>query len=102
MNSLKTLLLVFVLLAVGCVTSPPPVNEYTLAKVAIDAAKSVDASKHSSGNFHQAMELYKKAEKLFEDREYEQAKEYFIRSRIAAEKAENSSRFIRMKTGEVL
>lgn len=97
---LVTLAMVFCL--VGCVTSPPPIDEYTLARAALEAARLVEAARHSPGYYHQAEEAYRKARLLYEEREYEQAREQFIRARVAAERAENSARLIRMKSGEVL
>lgn len=87
---------------VGCVTAPPPIDDYTLARVALEAARAVEAARHSPGYYHQAEEAYRKAKLLFEDRDYEEAQELFEKARTAAEKAENSARLIRMKNGEVL
>ncbi len=87
---------------VGCVTAPAPIDEYTLARAALEAARSVEAARHSPGYYHQAEESYRKGKLLYEEREYEQAKAQFVRARIAAERAENSARLIRMKSGEVL
>ena len=86
----------------GCVTGPPPIEEWLMAKTAMDAAKAVDAQKHSPGNWHQAEEAYRRAQILFRDREHPDAKEMFIRARLAAERAENAARLIRQKSGEVL
>lgn len=87
---------------VSCVTSPPPIDEYTLARAALESARTVEAAKYSAGNWHQAEEIYKKAEIFYRDKEYDEAKKYFIRAKIAAERAENSARLIRQKTGDVL
>ena len=86
----------------ACVTSPPPLDEYTLARAALEAARSVEAAKYSAGTWHQAEEIYKKAEIFYRDKEYDEAKKYFLRAKLAAEKAENSARLIRQKTGDVL
>lgn len=87
---------------VSCQTVPAPVEDYSLARAAIDAARSVQAARHSPGYWHQAEEAYRKGRIYFEDRDYSKAKEQFIRARMAAEKAENSARLIRQKTGDVL
>jgi hypothetical protein len=98
-----TFIAVFLVMGLGaCVTMPPPIEDYALAKAALDAAKAVEAARFSSGFFHRAELSYKKAVSLFEDREYEQAQEEFRRARDAAEKAENSARLLRFKNGEVL
>lgn len=85
----------------GCVTAPQPVLDYALAKVALDSARVVEGARHSPGYFHQAEESYRKGVEFFEDRDYERAKAEFRRCRQAAEKAENSARLIRAKSGEV-
>ncbi len=86
----------------GCQTVPAPVEDYALARAAIDAARSVQAARHSPGYWHQAEEAYRKGRAYYEDRDYSKAKEQFVRARISAEKAENSARLIRQKTGDVL
>lgn len=86
----------------GCQTVPAPVEDYSLARAAIDAARSVQAARHSPGYWHQAEEAYRKGRAYYEDRDYSKAKEQFVRARISAEKAENSARLIRQKTGDVL
>ncbi len=87
---------------VRCQTIPPPLDEYSIARAAMDAARAVQAARHSPGYWHQAEEAYLKARVLYRDRDYEAAREEFIRTRVAAEKAENSARLIRQKSGDVL
>ena len=89
-------------LLMGCQTVPKPLEEYTLARAAIDAARAVQAPRHSPGYWHQADEAYRQGRLFYKDRDYAQAREAFIKARIAAEKAENSARLIRQKTGDVL
>lgn len=92
----------FVLSLSGCITAPRPIEEYALARAAIDAAKSVESARHSPGYWSQAEEAYRRAKNLYQEREFEAAKAEFIKARVAAEKAENSARLIRQKNGEVL
>lgn len=92
----------FLICAFGCVHIPPPILEFTLADTAIKAAKSVQAVRYSPGHWHEAEELYRQARILYNEREYEQAIDLFNRARVAAEKAENSARLIRLRNGEVL
>jgi hypothetical protein len=91
-----------VLLLSACVTTPQPIDDYALARAAIEAAKSVEAARFSPGNWHQADEAYRKAQVYFKNQEYEEAQKEFVKARKAAEKAENSARLIRQKSGEVL
>ena len=86
----------------GCQTTPAPIEDYSLARAAIDAARSVQAARHSPGYWHQAEEAYRKGRIYYDDRDYSKAKEQFVRARICAEKAENSARLIRQRTGDVL
>ena len=100
---LRKLFFVFLLVFISsCVTAPPPIEEYTLAEAAIKAAKAVQAVRYSAGNWHQAEEFYRQARILYQEREYEQAKDLFIKARLSAEKAENSARLLRQQNGDVL
>lgn len=102
MNRRAGIVIFFLICTFGCVHIPPPILEYTLAETAIKAAKSVQAVRYSPGHWHEAEELYRQARILFNEREYEQAIDLFNRARVAAEKAENSARLIRLRNGEVL
>ncbi|MNT50368.1 hypothetical protein D3C72_1872850 [compost metagenome] len=86
----------------GCQTVPAPIEDYSLARAALDAARSVQAARHSPTYWHQAEEAYRKGRVYYQDRDYGKAKEQFVRSRISAERAENSARLIRQRTGDVL
>lgn len=90
------------LFLIGCATTPPPVEEYTLARAAIEAAKAVESARYSPGYWHQAEESYRRAQSFYKEREFAEAKTEFVKARMAAEKAENSARLIRQKNGEVL
>ena len=93
--------MVFVALA-GCVHIPPPLLEFTLADTALKAAKSIQAVRYSPGFWYEAEESFRQAKILYGEREYEQARDLFNKSRLAAEKAENSARLMRQRNGEVL
>lgn len=97
-----TTIVVGILFLVSCQTTPAPVTEYALARAAIDAARSAQAPRLSAGYWHQADEFYRRARAYYKDREYDKAKDLFIQARLMAEKAENSARLIRLKTGDVL
>jgi hypothetical protein len=47
---------------VACVTTKPPVDEYALARAAIEAAQNVQSARHSPGYWHQAEEAYRKGQ----------------------------------------
>lgn len=100
---IKYLVLIFFLFSlVGCITAPPPNDEYTYAKLAIDYAKAVHAVKYSPGYWHEAEEYYRRAKILYSEREYEKASDLFKRARQSAEKAENSARLLKIKNGDIL
>jgi uncharacterized protein HemY len=90
------------MLTLSCQSVPQPVEEYTLARAAIDAARAVQAPRHSPGYWHQADEAYRLGRLWYKDRDFQKAREAFVKARLAAEKAENSARLIRQKTGDVL
>lgn len=91
-----------VLVLIGCQSADKPLEDYVLARSAIEAAKSVQAARHSPGYWHQAEEAYRRARIFYADREWAEARDEFVKARVAAEKAENSARLIRQKTGDVL
>ena len=101
-NSNWGLLILFCLSLQGCVSGPVPVEEYALARAAIEAARNVEASRYAPGYWSQADEAYRRAKILLSERENEEARVEFLRARLAAERAENSARYIRFKNGEVL
>lgn len=87
---------------VSCQTVPAPIEDYSLARAAVEAARAVQAARHSPGYWHQAEEAYRKGRIYYDDRDFAKAKEQFVRARLAAEKAENSARLIRQRTGDIL
>ena len=94
--------LALMLCLLSCQTVPVPLEEYTLARAAMEAARNVQAPRHSAGYWNQADQAYRQGQEDFRDHSWSKAREEFIKARLAAEKAENSSRLIRQKTGEVL
>lgn len=98
----QVLIFCFLGILVACQTVPQPLEDYSLARAALDAARSAQAPRYSPGFWHQAEEAYRKARVHYAERDWKSAKEEFIRSRKAAEKAENSARLIAQKTGEVI
>ena len=91
----------FTSLIVGCATVPPPNDEYALAYAAIEWARAQGAPRYSPGNWHRAEESYRRGIALFEDRHYDEAREFFIRAKLSAERAENSARVLKFQRGEV-
>lgn len=90
------------LTATACQTVPAPLEEYSLARAAMEAARVVQAPRHSPGHWHNAEEAYRNARLKYRQREHQEARELFIQARISAEKAENAARLIRQKTGDIL
>lgn len=86
----------------GCSTIPAPVQDYALARAALEACKAVEAARYSQGYYHRGLEAYSRAEVLYREREYQEARELFVRARLDFEKAENSAQVQRKKSGEVL
>ena len=70
-------------------------------RAAIQAAQNAEAGRFDPGHMHEAEEAFRKAKALLDDRENELAKSLFVKSRIAAEKAENAARAMKRKSGEV-
>ncbi|MFK8138855.1 MAG: DUF4398 domain-containing protein [Bdellovibrionales bacterium] len=83
------LLLLLSFILVSCQTIPPPLKDYTLARAAIFYAGTVGASSKSPGNWHKAEDFFRRGELKYNQKEYEEAKRYFVLARKYAEKAEN-------------
>lgn len=96
------LIAIFPALMVGCTSVTLPIQEYTLARSALESAEHSDAERLAPLIFQEAQELYRKAEQLYHDREFEDSRLMFIKSRKLSEKAENLARMKKSKTGEVL
>lgn len=75
----------------SCVSNPP-VSDYSIARAAYDAAKEAGAPRLAPAQWFKADQAYKKAQKLFKDRDYSGAREAFEESRFLSEKAENTAR----------
>ncbi len=96
------LLSFFTLGILGCKTGPVPLDEYTMARAALDAARDVQAPRLSPGFWHQAEEAYRRGRLLYRDSRWDEARIEFLKAKQAAEKAENSARLNRQKTGDIL
>jgi hypothetical protein len=89
----------FSLFVLGCCTflfascvSNPPISDYSIARAAYDSAKESGAPRLAPAQWFKADQSYKKAQKLFKDRDYSGAREAFEESRFLSEKAENTAR----------
>lgn len=81
---------------------PAPLEDYTLARAAYMGAKSAESARFAPGLWYKGEEAYKKAQQLFEERYYTDAKKQFNMAIQLFEKAEDASRELRLKSGEVL
>ena len=85
----------------SCVTVEVPVEEYSLARAAQNAALNSDASKFAPQYFHKAQKLYKRGEQLFKERYYDDARKHFVLARKYAERAESIARVKQFQTGDL-
>lgn len=76
---------------VACSTNPP-LQEYTIARTAIDAAKQYEADRYSPSLWYQAEENYRRGVLAFKQEDFDQAKKFFSKAKQFAEKAENKAR----------
>ncbi len=84
---------------VGC-AGPRPLEEMVLAKVALDSARESGAVTFASGYWYRAEESYRKGVVSLQGNYNYDAKEQFQEAKIYAEKAENSTRLKKFKSGE--
>lgn len=97
---IRSLVLILFLFSLNACVGIPPIEDYNLAHLAINAAKSAGGEKYTPGMVNQAEETYQQALVFYDNREYEEAKEYFIKCRKIAEKAEVRTRVRKYELGE--
>ena len=88
------------MLASSCVTVEIPIDEYNLARAAVDSARDAEAARYASGQWYKAEEAYKQAQRLYIERRYKEARKLFNEAKFNAEKAENAARVNRFQSGE--
>jgi hypothetical protein len=97
-------LTIFVLsgMLISCSTITLPIQEYTLARSALEFAENNDGERWAPLQYMQAQQVYNQAVQMYENRDYDEARSLFIKSRKLAEKAETTARIKKAKSGEVL
>lgn len=85
----------------GCAQNPP-LQEYTLAKTALDAAQNAGGAKYAPSLWFKAEENYREGESLFKNGHFDQATIRFNQSIDFSEKTENKARYEKRKMGEEL
>jgi hypothetical protein len=84
----------------GCV-SMIPVDEYTIARAAMDGAKESEAPRFAPALWYKAEQAYREGETFFRDRAYADAAKRFAAARTLAEQAENAARLSRFESGDL-
>lgn len=86
----------------GCkvIASPPPYEEYNLARAALRAAQESDSARFATGLWNKAEESFRSGQKAYKDADYDAAKKLFQAAQANAEKAENVTRLKKFQTGE--
>lgn len=83
---------IFYILLVGCVTVEKPDDEYNLARTALESTRDCEGNRHALKYLILAEKNYKKAVGFYKDRDYDNARKYFLLSRKYSEKTEDISR----------
>jgi hypothetical protein len=84
----------------GCVTYIP-VDEYTIARAAYEAAKDADAARFAPRLWSSAELTYQEAQQSFKDRRYADARSKFVQAKELSEKAEFAARLARQQSGDL-
>lgn len=88
------------LMLCSCVSTTLPLQEYSLAKTAFDAAVSSESAKYAPQLFYRAEKAYKRGEALYKERDYEGAREQFLNCQKLSERAENAARLKQFNSAE--
>jgi hypothetical protein len=83
----------------ACVTYIPA-DEYNLARAAYEAARDADAARYAPALWFKVEQAYREGQKLFRERDHENARVMFIQAKNFAEQAENAARIERHKSGD--
>jgi hypothetical protein len=84
----------------SCVTGGIPNDEYTMAKAAYDAAVAHESAKFAPQLFYKAEKSFKKAELLYRERYYDEARAEFVRAQKLCERAETQARVKEFTSGD--
>jgi Domain of unknown function (DUF4398) len=91
----------FLILVLGsCVSTTLPIQEYSLAKTAFDAAVSSESAKYAPQLFYRAEKAYKRGEALYKERDFNEARKQFLMCQKLSERAENTSRLKQFNSAE--
>ena len=96
----KPVFLLIAWLLTHCVSSSAPIKDFTIAETAFKRAKKAGSEKYSGKNFSQAKKLYRQAVSFYRQEEYSQARDYFQKSILLFEKAEETSLYRQKKEQE--
>lgn len=99
-TSLRLLFASAVLICAGCV-SKIPVDEYTIARAAMDGARESEAPRFAPALWYKAEQAFREGETFFRERDYSQATRRFDQARVLAEQAENAARLSRFESGDL-
>lgn len=102
MNILRALFFYVLLASLISCAGVPPNNEYVLSLTALENAKRAQADQLEPKLSYQSKKLYEEALGYYQERNFEKAKEFFIKSRFVAEKAEVRARIKKYKKGEII
>ncbi len=84
---------------VGC-ASPPPYEDYVLARAAVKSAREADAPRLSPLIWAQADEYFRQAERNYHDNNFDKARPLFLSALKTAEKAETAARVKKFMSGQ--
>lgn len=84
----------------GCVTPPPPYDDYTIARTAVTSAQEVDSARFAPGLWAKAEESYRKGEKAYKEFEFDEARKLFRMAISFAERAEDATRLKKFESGD--
>lgn len=84
----------------GCVSNIP-VDDYTIARAAMDGARESEAPRFAPALWYRAEQAFREGESFFKERDYPKAEKRFTQARALAEQAENAARLSRFEAGDL-
>lgn len=99
-RTLRFLIASALVVTAGCV-SMIPVDEYTIARAAMDGARESEAPRFAPALWYKAEQAFREGEAYFRNRAYSDASDRFVQARALAEQAENAARLSRFESGDL-
>ena len=100
MQSKLLFFIIFLSISIGGCVGPKPLKDYVLSHQAMVHARRAEADVLANSWFSKAEDTYQQAEVAWANSEHDRAKKLFVKARRYFERAENTAKVQKFKTGD--